>query len=492
MPIHESQIEVSRPDFLGSGSWKLSQLNSINVLLGRNGSGKSVLLRRLRDLAPASRHYIVPERTGEISFNANLILEVIDPARRQNRSQSNFSSDYRQEVITRIQAYYTKRGTKKRDEINHDPEDLIKSLNLILPDFSVGVRSETPFYALTRIRDGAPVASVSNLSSGESQLLSLGLDVLTITGIWELERQEKRMLLIDEPDAHIHPDLQIKFADFLCFVANEFRVQILVATHSTTLLSALGHFGKNDVNVLYLERDNATIVGQPVDEVSRELAAILGGHLVMGPLFAAPVLLVEGDDDYRVWVQVVRGGRVNVCVLPCNGDEIKRYQRTLERLFAALSDRKAIRGIALLDGDKPLPTSNAAATQDFIRFARLACHETENLYLSDEVLAELGHTWSTAQTKISAEAAKFGQKAPALLAVINVDRKNGEVKAVINELSEILDPKQLLWSVRLGKFIGRARPVGMLADFIGADVLTLLWGPVSLPAPSPAEGGAPS
>jgi hypothetical protein len=297
---------------------------------------------------------------------------------------------------------------------------------------------------------------------------------------------------LDEPDAHIHPDLQIKFADFLCHVATEFNVQVFVATHSTTLMSALGQFGKDEVSVLYLERESAAIVGQPIDEVSRELAAILGGHLVMGPLFAAPVLLVEGDDDYRVWVQVVRSGHVNVCVLPCNGDEIKRYQRTLERLFAALSDRKAIRGIALLDGDKPLPTSNASAPQDFIRFARLACHETENLYLSDEVLAELGHTWSTAQARISAEAANFGQKAAALLAIINVDRKTGEVKAVINELAEILDPKQLLWSVRLGKFIGRARPVGMLADFIGVDVLTLIWGSASPPPPLLAEGGAPS
>lgn len=492
MPVHEAHIAVPRPAYLGGGDWQLTRLNSVNVVLGRNGSGKSQLLRAMRDLDLASRHYIVPERTGEINFEAGLITQVIDAAQRQGQSRSNFSANYRQAVVTRIQGYYTKRGTKKRAEINHDPEELIKALSLVLPDFTVGVKADPPFYELHRIRDGVAVTSVQNLSSGESQLLSLGLDILTITGMWELDGTGKRMLLLDEPDAHIHTDLQIKFADFLCYVAKKFNVQVFVATHSTTLMSALGQFGKDDVSVLYLERENAAIAGQPIDEVSRELAAILGGHLVMGPLFAAPVLLVEGDDDYRVWVQVVRSGQVNVCVLPCNGDEIRRYQRTLERIFAALSDRKAIRGIALLDGDKPLPTSNATAPQDYIRFARLACHETENLYLSDEVLAELGHTWSTAQAKISAEATNFGQKAAALLAVINVDRKTGEVKAVINELAEILDPKQLLWSVRLGKFIGRARPVGMLADFIGVDIVTLMWGPASPPPPLLAEAGLPS
>lgn len=476
MPIHENSITVARPPFLGGAEWTLSGLNAITVLLGRNGSGKSLLLRKIRDLAPASRHYVVPERTGEISFEANLLAEVIDAARRQGRSQSNFSANYRQEVVTRIQAYYTKRGTKPRSEINHDPEQLIKALSLVLPDFVVGVKGESPFYSLARVRDGAAVTSVSSLSSGESQLLSLGLDVLTITGIWELDGQDKRMLLIDEPDAHIHPDLQIKFADFLCHVSEEFKVQIIVATHSTTLLSALGHFGKDRVSVLYLERERSALAAEKINAVNRELAAVLGGHLVMGPLFAAPVLLVEGDDDYRVWVQVVRSGFVNVCVLPCNGEEIKRYQRTLERMFSALSESRALRGIALLDGDKPLPTPSPQSSQDYVRFARLACHETENLYLADEVLHELGHSWESARSKIAEDATNYGAKEDALRAAIDLDRKAGDVKSVINEIAEILDPKRLLWSVRLGKVMGRGRPSGMLAAFIGEPVLDLLWG----------------
>jgi predicted ATP-dependent endonuclease of OLD family len=240
VPVHEANITIPRPAYLGGGSWQLTRLNSINVLLGRNGSGKSQLLRAMRDLDSASRHYIVPERTGEINFEAGLITQVIDAVQRQGQSRSNFSANYRQAVVTRIQGYYTKRGTKKRADINHDPEELIKALSLVLPDFTVGVKADPPFYELHRLRDGTAVTSVQNLSSGESQLLSLGLDILTITGMWELDGQGKRMLLLDEPDAHIHPDLQIKFADFICHVAHEFNVQIFVATHSTTLMSALG------------------------------------------------------------------------------------------------------------------------------------------------------------------------------------------------------------------------------------------------------------
>ncbi len=75
--------------------------------------------------------------------------------------------------------------------------------------------------------------------------------------MWDLENKEKRLMLIDEPDAHIHPDLQVRFADFLVGVAERFDVQVVVATHSTTLLAALGQFAKADAGVIYLDRRSA-------------------------------------------------------------------------------------------------------------------------------------------------------------------------------------------------------------------------------------------
>src|SRR5690606_28115310 len=103
MPAHHTELEINRPKFFGRQQWRLKKLTAITVLLGRNGSGKSLMLRAIRSADPGARHYIIPERTGDISFDANLLLEVIDAARRANRSNSNFSPQYRQEVITRIQ-----------------------------------------------------------------------------------------------------------------------------------------------------------------------------------------------------------------------------------------------------------------------------------------------------------------------------------------------------------------------------------------------------
>ena len=119
MAIHQTEFTINRPAFLGGSQWTLKRANHINVLLGRNGSGKSFLLRTLRDSLPATTHYIVPERTGEISFQAGLMTEVTSAAGRRGRSQGNFIANYREEIITRIQGYYTKKGYKK--DTGHKP-----------------------------------------------------------------------------------------------------------------------------------------------------------------------------------------------------------------------------------------------------------------------------------------------------------------------------------------------------------------------------------
>ena len=475
MAIHFNEIEITRPPFLGGEKWSLKKLNHINVLLGRNGSGKSLLLRGLRDGQMEIAHYVVPERTGEISFEAGLMLDMLNPTGRRNQSASNFSSNYRQQVVTRIQAYYTRRGTKKISEIKHDPEELLQSLGLILPDFLVSVKAETPFYSLERLKDGAKVTTVSDLSSGESQLLSIGFDILTMVGVWDLDAQAERLLLIDEPDAHIHPDLQVKFADFLCEVQQKYNVQVIVATHSTTLMAALGQFGGDSVSLFFMESERSDLVGEHFNRVTKEISAILGGHLIMGPLFSMPIMLVEGDDDYRVWLQVARSG-VDICVLPCNGEEIRRYQRLLERVLSALSENPKTRGIALRDGDKPLPRRSPQSPQNYIPYMRLNCHETENLYMTDEVLALIGYeTREDAYNKVQAEAKNFGAKKDLLRRIGELDPQTGDFKEIVACIAEILDPKRVLWSVRLGQILGKGRPVGMLSEFLGESLVNYIW-----------------
>jgi len=198
-------------------------------------------------------------------------------------------------------------------------------------------------------------------------------------------------------------------------------------------------------------------------------------------LFGAPLLLVEGDDDFRIWSQVPRHNTVNFSVIPSNGEEIKKYQKTLEKIFASLRAENAKpSGYALLDADKPLPVENPDTPQKHIKYLQLNCHESENLYLTDEVLVLLGTDWTTASAKIVAEADNYGAKTAVLKQAAAWDRQNADIKDVIEQIAAILDSKKVQWNIRVARAIGKERPVGQIADFLGEGVVTALWG--GLPA----------
>jgi ABC-type cobalamin/Fe3+-siderophores transport system ATPase subunit len=91
MSIYKTRIEVARPDHLAGGSWVIDELNQVTVLFGRNGIGKSILLRALRAQNPQSYHYASPERAGEISHDMNIAQEGLG-ARRGNRRGNNFAN----------------------------------------------------------------------------------------------------------------------------------------------------------------------------------------------------------------------------------------------------------------------------------------------------------------------------------------------------------------------------------------------------------------
>jgi len=197
----------------------------------------------------------------------------------------------------------------------------------------------------------------------------------------------------------------------------------------------------------------------------------------MGPLFGAPLLLVEGDDDYRIWSQIPRhpGFRSSFAVIPCNGDEIYNYQTKLESLFGSLRDpQQGPAAFALLDGDKNIPEQ---CPQDNVKYLKLNCHEAENLYLSNEVLTKLGYTWAKAKEKIIENADSYGEHSGILRECDKWDTREVDVKNVINSLADILDDKKLIWTVRLGKTLGERKPVGQLADFLSAQLVDALWVP---------------
>ena len=476
MTIYLQDHTIPRLGVLGGGVWTLSGMTDLTIVVGKNGSGKSVLLRAWRDQNQDGVHYVAPERTGEMDFHPSYMQEEMNMGGRRNSSTRNFVPEYRRRIIGRVQTFFMQRGNTRGDvAAPGDPDEIESLLTSLTSDFAVKLLVGAPPYELTRVGTDEKIASVDQLSSGEAQLLTIGLDILTIGAIWEIENRPQRILLIDEPDAHIHPDLQVRFADFLLRVVDRFKLQVMVATHSMSLLAAAGQFGGARTSVIYLQRTGSTFVARSFDAARKEAATILGGHVLMGPLFGAPLLLVEGDDDFRIWSQVPRHHVINLGVLPCNGDEISKYQISLERTLSSISDPKPRPlGYALIDGDKPLLTPNPDNRQEFIKFVQLSCHEAENLYLTNEVLSQWNLTWTDAAQKLVAAASTKSTLA-ALASAATWDRRSIDIKNVMREIVSLLDPKSVEWTLRVGAAIGKAKPSGELADFLGTSVLDALW-----------------
>ena len=472
-------IQIAKPPHLGPGEWQLSGLRQLSVLFGKNGSGKSLLLRGWRNQQQDNAHYIVPERIGTLDIAPGLLADLRTPRGRMSRSNANFAPDYRQQVITRIDAFFSTRGFHD-DRIDRVSKQEIEHLvNLALADFTFTFTGQAPPYNLIRSANEASVGGIDELSSGEAQAFALGLDVVLTGAEWLLNDTQEPVLLIDEPDAHLHPDLQARLADVIVSSSRQFGIQVVVATHSTTMLSALGHYGGDQTAVIYLDRVAERQNGVPFDQAKRSLSASLGGVPLIGALFDVPLLLVEGDDDFRVWSQVPRHHQINLSVIPCDGSTIFEVQLMLEKIFASVMDkRQKPMGYALIDGDIPLPQPTPANPQKYVRFVQLDCREVENLYVTDEVLHVLGSDWETARAAVAHQAASFGEKTQLLQGIPGTDRKLDDVKAVIQQLEQILDPKRVLWSIRVGKCLGEQRPQGQLADFLGEAVINALWGPL--------------
>lgn len=79
-------------------------------------------------------------------------------------------------------------------------------------------------------------------SLGYNNLLYIASILAELTLEVEEERGEEtylRLLLIEEPEAHLHPQLQIRLLKHLSIVAKEKGIQVIMTTHSTVISSAV-------------------------------------------------------------------------------------------------------------------------------------------------------------------------------------------------------------------------------------------------------------
>lgn len=109
---------------------------------------------------------------------------------------------------------------------------LDRLLDGLLPDARLDVRFNPKLDQIidARIQIGEISRSIESFGTGVLQVLQILAYVINF---------EPALLLLDEPDAHLHPNNQRVIADTLRQIAAEGATRILIATHSRTLLDTL-------------------------------------------------------------------------------------------------------------------------------------------------------------------------------------------------------------------------------------------------------------
>lgn len=379
--------------------YNLKNLNKINILLGKNGCGKSTLLRAVKrsvELLPdtfTKSSYITPERGGALSYEAGLEQNFYtNKDWVTNERRGNQQSNFRQQSaaqFSRLERLVLREF--EDDQRNKKFPVYIDKINSLLDNIYIE-RAEVSFKIFDK--ENHQELKPNEISSGESELISLGIEVLSFGK--ECDDAKENVLFLDEPDVHLHPDLQVRLMTFLQDLVMTTKAVIVISTHSTAILGALNDY--EYIHVAFMQKGNRDLTFGSVTDAYKKVLPVFGAHPLSNLFNQAPVLIVEGEDDERIWQKAVRSSTGRIKLYPCSTDDgiskIKEFEEDAEKIISAVYD--SAKAFSLRDRDDVDVEEELNDLPHVVRL-RLSCRSAENLILSDEALQSIGKSWIEVQ-----------------------------------------------------------------------------------------------
>src|SRR6266851_1191880 len=184
------------------------------------------------------------------------------------------------------------------------------------------------------VRDGWTTDARPNRGLGSNNLLFMACELLLLA-----EDEGFPVLLIEEPEAHLHPQRQLRLMQFLQQKADEKRddgkrIQIIVTTHSPNLASVI------DLrNLVLLHGGQAFPLGEPHTKLDRADYGFLRRFLDVTKanlFFARGLFIVEGDAENIVIPTIARLldrdlTDHGISILNVGGVGLRRYAKIYQR-----------------------------------------------------------------------------------------------------------------------------------------------------------------
>jgi ABC-type branched-subunit amino acid transport system ATPase component len=451
------------------------------VLIGKNGAGKSTLLRTLNAGEKPHIKYISPERGGTLKYDPNVDNNISSSEGwlKQTR-QTNRFEQFRQQSAAQFRNLETavlreiEKVADKRADPTYTFDAILEQINELLPAIRMVRNDRAGFSIQTKL--GQPLDE-ANISSGESELIALAIEVL----VFSRQSMANKMLLLDEPDVHLHPDLQQRFTAFVESVAVAHDLRVVIATHSTAIIGA---FSKNaELQIVPIsKRDQSDFPAFGRSGVCEEILPIFGAHPLSTAFNRSPIVLVEGDDDRRVLEQIVRSGGGRFALAPCvvgSVTELSQWEDWLDRFLPVLYDTPKAFSLRDLDDATQADISDL----DHVCRIRLNCYAIENLLLSDQVLEAHGFDSESFRAALQARVDlipdhKYTEALRALVADFE-NRRTLNIKDIRNIIVAELGSNKP-WEVLLGQSIAAnvatVNPnLNSIQSYLGPKAVTSLF-----------------
>ena len=218
---------------------------------------------------------------------------------------------------------------------------------------------------------------IDDLSSGEKEILNIFIRFHQL-------KPKEAVILFDEADAHLHPDLERRYLEILRQLGQ--GNQMLLTTHSPEMMIAAG------TDSLY------TILKEPSQDSGNQLVRVTHSehlHSVLSELmgsrgivsFNQRIVFIEGEDasaDRAIYEAAYPPGEYNISFVPAGNSATVR--RTAERVNTLLTASIGFQQyFSIVDGDierfEPDPTEGG-------RLFHLPVYHVENLLLDENEILE--------------------------------------------------------------------------------------------------------
>jgi len=225
-------------------------------------------------------------------------------------------------------------------------------------------------------KDGLATLDIASAGSGFHQVLLL---------LAFFYARPASVLLLDEPDAHLHVILQKQIYDRLRSIAAKRKCQLIIATHSEILID-----GTSPDQVLSFYREPHLLLDDTERDQVREAIKRLPAVDLMLADQSPAVLYLEGESDFnllRAWAKVLDHPTSEWFQKRpfWHANQGRNPAEAKGHFFAIRAIREDLGGLLLLDGDnRSLPDRELRA--DGLVIERWSRYEAENYLIHPEAL----------------------------------------------------------------------------------------------------------